>query len=1394
MIKFAGKYFGLYIILLLLTNLSFSQPRVQKIRQLTTKDGLLTPGVKSIYKDSFGFMWFAFSTGITRYDGYEVKHFDDFLPDSSAINSYKYCNTFYEDRKGNIWIGTLMNGLVKYDYCNDNFTYYNQDPSEPNCIGFNTVGCIAEGDSGALWLGSGNSGLIKFHPESGRSEEYNPGEKFDKKGVNTIVSILIDSRENFWVGTKNGIFIFKPDSGSFTPVYTNPEIPENQNIIKDIVEDVSGDLWFATDWGVFRYNPDSKNWKQYITSNPSKPDDFAGIHVTDIQEVIKGSIHQMWITTSSGLAVYDYDSGRLEHFKNVKDDPESPVSGQATDIFFDDQGLLWISTDGVNIIDPFQNPFYYQSIYSYPDSINEIEAWCISETRDSMLWVGSFEDGMYIYDKNLRFTGNYKPTKSKTFGSENIQNNRISLIYEDSTGRIWIGNGGEGLSIFDRNNKTFESVALSTPSGPQKVFYANKILEDSFGILWLATSKGLFWTKSPWEKNQLIIPVSNTLLAGSSVQDILEDSRHRLWFSTVNSGILCLPHNERERLNVRKYFHENYNRGLFPNRNAVDFYEDPSGNIWMRSETGLFKFDENSDTILSDTHFNNLHNNEIFVVTGDSSGNLWFITQDGLLKYNPADSSSHCLQKIGQSEGLYYDRIVYSEFCKSRTGNFFIGGKGPHSNGFCWFKPNNIQGHNRNTPEIVITDFKINNKSVIPVSSLTIKRRIKLYYNQNFFSFEFASLDYRNPQKNQHAYMLEGLDDDWILSGSRRFANYTGVPPGTYTFRVKGSNNDGYWNEKGISIPVIIKPPPWKTWWAYTIYIIVLLGIGYTWRIYDLKRQHLKHSLEIEKVEGEKLKELDQMKSRFFANISHEFRTPLTLILAPLDQLKEKISNRELKQDLTVIQRNARRLQQLINQLLSLSRLESGKMRLQVREENIVFLVRGYVHSFESLAKQKEIELNFSSDEEEIILYADRDKLEKILYNLLSNAFKFTENGGRIKVEIFTRILKEFNNPWVELIISDTGKGIPENKLVHIFDRFYQADDSYTKDQEGSGIGLALVKELVDLHHARISVQSTVGRGTRFILQFNTDKSIFKAEEINVDIQPDRHTFSDKEPIEQFTESLKKGKAIIQNSDKPTDTKPFLLIVEDNDDLRAYIRSQLGPDYRISEAEDGKQGYEKAVDKIPDLIISDVMMPVMDGYELCRKIKQDGRTSHIPVILLTAKAAMEDKLEGLETGADDFLTKPFDLQELEVRIRNLIKQRKKLQSFYVNHIYAGDDRPLFEISDEMISANDKKFLKKAVETVEKYISDEDFTTEIFSHEMAISRVQLHRKLNALTGKSATAFVRMVRLYHAAQLLRKGTANVTQAAYESGFSNLSWFAKCFQEQFGKNPSELTSRHL
>ena len=661
-------------------------------------------------------------------------------------------------------------------------------------------------------------------------------------------------------------------------------------------------------------------------------------------------------------------------------------------------------------------------------------------------------------------------------------------------------------------------------------------------------------------------------------------------------------------------------------------------------------------------------------------------------------------------------------------------------------------------------------------------------YKENFLSFDFTAINYSSPEKTRYAYQLEGVDPDWVSNGNRRFANYPDLSPGSYTFRVKASIDNNVWNEAEANIKILIHPPLWRTWWAYGLYALLGISLLFALIRYSVSRERLKNDLKLQRLEAEKMHEIDHLKSRFFANISHEFRTPLTLILSPLDKLLSRETNQD-KPLYQTMQRNAKRLLDLVNQLLDLSKLEAGNMRLENKPASIITFLKTIVLTFTSLAESKQIQFQLKYQTEDPVLYFDSDKLEKIVTNLLSNAFKFTPRGGEITVS--ASLLKGDHTPpnvkkagrastsILELKVEDNGAGISNDQLKKIFERFYQTDTTPTREHEGSGIGLALVRELVDLHGGEIAVESQPGVGACFTVRL----PLLAADFTQLTIV-ENNGKADEQSVPRFDD---KEYQVDSLSAPETEGAPLILIVEDNADIRHLIRESLYPDYRVMEAADGAAGHRLAVENIPDLILSDLMMPKMDGVELCRKLKQENKTDHIPIVMITAKASSESKIEGLETGADDYIVKPFESAELLARIKNLIEGRQKLRERFSREI-------TLQPASIAITSMEEKLLQHVMQIMEKHMADSDFGVDAFCREAGMSRTQLHRKLKALTDQSTGDFIRIMRLKRAAELLTNHVGGIAEVAFMVGFNDPSYFTKCFQKQFGKTPSEFVAQSI
>lgn len=771
---------------------------------------------------------------------------------------------------------------------------------------------------------------------------------------------------------------------------------------------------------------------------------------------------------------------------------------------------------------------------------------------------------------------------------------------------------------------------------------------------------------------------------------------------------------------------------------------------------------------------------------------------DGTLWMSCGNKVSHFFPQTGIFRNYhYYDGLHgqgLNKGLRSHNGEIYFSSK----DGLIVFHPDSLQS-NPYTPPVAITGISIHNEPVsvqgnygdtlqweTPLAhTMPYTDAVEFTYKQNDFSLEFAALNFVNPENNLYKYKLEPYEPAWIeTTAGNRIARYTNISPGKYTFRVIGSNNDGLWNEEGRSLSIIIHPPWWQTWWAYTLYALLALGTILSIRHYEMKRLKLRQRAAY-------LSELDHLKSRFFANISHEFRTPLTLILGPLQNFISRTSEEnEDKPIYQMMQRNAKRLLQLVNQLLDLSKLEAGSIKLEPKPADIISFLKATVLSFTSLAEKKQIQYHVQFPREHPVVYFDADKLEKIIINLISNAFKFTPTGREVSVTAlmspaekryipasFSKAGSSSKVNLLELKVQDSGKGIAEELREKIFDRFYQIDTSYTKDQEGTGIGLSLVKELVELHEGEVSVESQPEKGSCFTVRLPLIVADF--EQLKVGEHALQHGQSTIATIIMAEDEIN---AVSEPVLPQAGTNfPLVLIVEDNADIRAFIRQHLDRFYQTIEACDGAAGYSKAVEMIPDLILSDVMMPEIDGVELCRKLKTNEKTAHVPVILLTAKASGADKIEGLETGADDYIIKPFEAAELQVRIKNLIDSRKRLREQFSREI-------TLEPASITITSVDEQFLQRVMQVLEPHMADAAFSVEALGLEVGMSRTQLFRKFKALTNHTPGDFIRLMRLKRAAKLLSHGAGNIAEVAFLVGFQEPSYFTKCFQKQFGQTPSE------
>jgi signal transduction histidine kinase/ligand-binding sensor domain-containing protein/DNA-binding response OmpR family regulator len=1340
--------------------------------RLSTGEGLSHSVVNCILQDREGFLWIGTQDGLNRYDGYSFQHFEHDRNDPTSLSN-NTVKCLYEDRRGDLWVGTA-NGLNTFDKTTQRFRVYRHESDNPRSLSHNDIRSIYEDRSQVLWIGN-YVGLNKLDRQTGAFTlyEHEPGHP-DKWARNLIIKVYEDRQGMLWLGTTQGISLFDRNTQRFRRFPRSDVSPGDikpQHAVRDLLEDKAGVMWVATYGdGLMEFNRKTGQYQAYLP-DPGNAHSISSTHILALFEDAAG---MLWVGTQThGLSRYDRSKGIFTHYSHNPKNAKTLSHNSVNAIFEDRSNVLWVGTfeGGLNKVDLLRKKFthlYHNPADSRTILENDINALC--EDASGNIWMSN-NFGLDKLDQKSGLITHYQyPMPPDNHGDHNAH-----CIYEDQAGRIWVGLQGGGLKRFDRSTKRFTSYHYnSADSGSIPNGNVTSIFQDKQGTIWIGTFFGLSRYDERAEKFITHMP-TDVPTKRFVVKKILEDVNGKLWLAAGEYGLYQFDPG----LGIfSRYAFQNT---AFRNLAIHSLYEDYNGLLWIGLESGgLLYLDRKTSVCQPVTQPQVLTKTIIRRILEDARGNLWMSTsKDGIYKFNPGTGM---LNTYDAFDGLQGDEFLAAGL-KSSGGKMYFGGK----NGLTVFHPDSIRS-NPNAPPVAISGFKVFDKPRPFAAELTLP------YRDNFFSFDFVALSYAFPAKNQYAYQLEGLDEDWVPAGSRRYVSYTNLDPGTYVFRVKAANHDGVWNNKGASVKIIITPPWWRTAWAYSLYAGLFMGIIVALRQYTINQERLKNNLLLSSLEAKKLVELDQLKSRFFTSISHELRTPLTLILSPLERnLSSDHKGVFREPEVQLMYRNSRRLLELINQLLDISKLEAGKMQIEALTGELVSFMQAKVDFFRSMAENKGISLRFSTEPETLYTRFDQDKLDKIVSNLLSNALKFTPAGGEVVVRIWLKIAPESSvaPQWMVLEVQDTGIGIPSDQLEKIFDRFYQVDSSHTKEFEGTGIGLALTRELVSLHQGTIQVSSSLGKGTCFTIELPLWEMGNAAGTEGK--QPNVLSLSEVTPIRLDSPVL-----AAQTKVQPNELAPLLLIVEDNADLRTYIRSVFQTSYRIVEARQGEEGLQMALEKIPDLVISDWMMPVMDGVELCHHLKTDERTSHIPFILLTAKITVQSKLEGLETGADDYITKPFHTEELFVRVKNLIEQRTSLRKRWnqaFSQLPASAPVPASHpLATPKLNAVDDKFLQRVIQVIEANLSDSEFSIERLEKESGMSHANLNRKLKALTDQSPSEFLRYYRLRRAAQLLLQRGNNVSEVAYQVGFVHLSYFTKSFRQLYKMSPSEYQAAHL
>lgn len=1297
-----------------------------------------------------------------------------------------------QDSTGFIWLGTKY-GLNRFD--GRTFKVFKNDPQNKNSISSNDfIKKLVLASNKEMWVVTG--GLDLYHSKDNTFETVLPQ-------TEGLLKVFQDAKGNLWIGSLTQLKFKAANNKKIIPF----KIAKNNLQVSSFFEDHVHHIWVGTSSGL--YELFFANKKLHIKRHFSS--EFKnGAHNDPITCIIQDQNLNYWIgTKKSGLYLFDKKTLRLTHFVKNNNDKNSLVNNNVRKILLHKNGSLWIGTqDGLSILNPYTHQFInYQHDPTNPNSLSQNSIYDIFQDKDGSVWIGTYFGGVnVVYSVNTPFT-----VYQNNINQNSISSNIISTIVEDSNHNLWIGTEAGGLNYFNRKSQQFSNYKNNiNDKNSLSSNLVKAIVIDKDQNLWIGTGLGglnLFNPKTSsftvFKRNDdntnsiasdnvncLIVNKKNKLFIGTdaglniydiakqkfnfvsnkrktfieqSINALFEDKNGTIWVSTP-TGIFTYQASKLQ----YKNFKNGSNKAFKYNINC--FLEDSQGYMWAGTyHNGLALLNLKNNTFKIFNTTNGLPSDNIMSITEDKETNLWIGTDNGLTKY---DRSLNTFRNFNILDGLPDNQFNTNSVLNDSQGRMYFG----TYNGLVSFFPHSIQ-KNTIPPAVVLSNLKLFNRSVkvndennLLKEDINFSNSLTFNHNQNNFTVEFSALNFIKSNKNKYAYKLEGFEKNWNYV-TIPSATYTNLPAGNYEFLVKSANNDGIWNKNVKKINIEVLPPLWKTWWAYLIYLITAFVIAYNIFKFFKARAQLKQELYYENLRAEHQKQDYQNKLDFFTNISHEIRTPLTLILGPIEKLEQLTSeNTQANKYALSIKNNTERLYRLVNELLDFRKADSGNLRLYFFEEDIVSALKEIFDHFQTLAEAKNIEYTFKSSHPQISVYFDKDQMEKVFFNLLSNAFKFTQNGGRISLNIS---LKEQD---VEITVTDNGKGIAIDNIVDIFKNFYQAGQNM-----GTGIGLALSKSLIELHKGQISVTSKAATATQ------TGKTTFTVvlqlgkNHINeIDIAPISTVENPvyEEEVHEYTSEDIIDNAVIEDKTKTA----TILIVEDNDEVREFIKQSLENQYHVYESENGLEGWKKAIQILPDLIISDVMMPIMDGLELCKKLKTDVRTSHIPVIMLTAKSAPVHQIHGLQHGADTYITKPFSDQILQLNIRNLLSLKAALQKKYSEQL---SQLPI--ITNEE-SSKEEVFLQKLQQIIEENIANTNLDLNFITAEIGMSKSVLYKKFSALTNLSLNEFIKTQRLKQAVEFFQKGETSILSVALQVGFNDPKYFSREFKKIYGITPND------
>lgn len=1350
------------ILLLLLPLISiYPQKKVALFKNYTVKDGLSQNTVIRILEDSKGYIWFCTRDGLNRFDGTEFEVYRADGSENSLTSSD--VTTLAEAENGILWIGSHK-GLTRYDTNAKRFYQYYKQEGEANSLSDNCIKHLLYDNRKRLWVGTIN-GLDLYDSETDNFRQ------ITDEGA--IFWLMQRKNGNICYLVNNTLCVLEPESMQTKTFHFDPD-----EKLFFLFEDSNNTLWVGMWNSGLRYFDEEReelvkadlSWTNGLTFNNEQ-----------VNYIVEAQEKNLILATRNGLLAYDPKKAKLINcFRS--EDAGGVSENTIISLYKDGAENIWIGTygGGVNLYTPYSNFFvpYFpsQQLQKNIGNINSIVEY------KGDLWMGT-DGGLILYNRQAE---TYEYCHFQVSGSKT--NREIKYIQKEGDKYLWISICYCGLYLYDMEKR---EIVKEIPDFPYN--QVRRITRTSDGLYWIALGVDNPILLYDMEKNVLTdsFPVEGQQeeISLINVQDIYADSVS-IWMGTRAEG-LYRYHIQTKQLDHFK--NDKASASSLKSNHITCIYKDKTGNLWIGTfGGGLALYDRQHDAFRIFGKKENLDNEAISSIMEDEKGNLWVTTLKGISRFDP---KKEVFDNWGYDTGYsLLETNLHACLC-TEDKQFYVGG----NNQFLSFDPEQLRINTR-IPRVIISKILIwadNFDKKTPRTWIEPQDdRIELNYDQTSFTIRYSALNYVFPESNSFAYMLEGFDSNWTYIGHERSVNYTNIPPGDYVFRVKACNNDGIWNLVGASLQIKVYPPFWKTWYAYVFYGVVCITVVLLLLRYKMKEERLKMDLKIKQMEKAHIETSHKIGVQMFTNFSHELRTPLTLIIAPLDELLNRTYlSPELKRPLELIHKNAQRLLWLVNRLMDFRKLEAGKMRLKVGLYKLDDFVNEILLSFKPLADKKEILLEYTNMGRSTEVWFDYILLEKVFFNLLSNAFKHTPAGGYIRInakeigeEEITRTteLREYkpvgnHSQWLWMTVEDSGKGIPREMLSKVFEAFFQIGENDSTDVYGTGIGLSLTKNIIELHHGHIWVTSEENKGTCFSFVIPLGKEMFTEEEVL-----SRNKIIKKEYVYD--------KPLVILDDSPVEEKKVsvsrkrynLVVIEDNIDVRNYLYEMLCNDYNITTAEDCMAGYDLVIKEIPDLVISDIMTPRMNGIEFCQKVKSNMITSHIPIILLTARITLSQIKEGYDSLADDYIMKPFNPELLKVRIANLLANRQKLRELYAKKIVTDD------FHSEVISTEDK-FMAKILEYIHKNLDNTEFSIDKFSDDIGMSRVQLYRKIKAVTGFSPSKLVLDIRLKKAAKLLSATDDTVTEVAYKCGFNEVSYFGKCFKANYNVSPSEYAKNY-